>query len=248
MKFRLLASGSKGNCCIIESNTTKLVIDCGTTKKYLTSKFEEEQFCIDEAKALLVTHAHKDHISQLKLFNDVETYASCYLETNNYHHIEPYEEFDIDNLHIQCIPLSHDSPNTNGYIIHDSKEKLVYITDTGYVSDKNLKYIEDADYYIFESNHDIEMLMETSRPYYIKTRILNDEGHLCNGDSAQLLSRIISANTKEIVLAHISAEANSCALAANTLVEKLNKMDGVNPNIRAAKQYETIIGGNNELK
>ena len=41
MKFALLASGSKGNCCLIKHKDTKLVIDCGTTRKYLKSCFEQ---------------------------------------------------------------------------------------------------------------------------------------------------------------------------------------------------------------
>ena len=42
MKFALLASGSKGNCCLIKHKDTKLVIDCGTTRKYLKSCFEQQ--------------------------------------------------------------------------------------------------------------------------------------------------------------------------------------------------------------
>ena len=42
------------------------------------------------------------------------------------------------------------------------------MTDTGYVSQKNMEYIKNLDYYIFESNHDIEMLMNTRRPLFLK--------------------------------------------------------------------------------
>ena len=35
MEFALLASGSKGNSFVIVDGTTKVMIDCGTTKKYL---------------------------------------------------------------------------------------------------------------------------------------------------------------------------------------------------------------------
>ena len=53
-------------------------------------------------------------------------------------------------------------------------KKLVYVTDTGYVSNEVKTYLENADYYIFESNHDIETLMNTNRPMFLKQRILGD--------------------------------------------------------------------------
>ena len=81
---------------------------------------------------------------------------------------------------------------------------MVYVTDTGYVKDEVKQKICDADYYIFESNHDIEMLMQTSRPVYLKQRIIGDSGHLCNEDCANIVCEAMSEKTKEIVLAHIS--------------------------------------------
>ena len=37
MEFALLASGSKGNSFVIRDGTGLIMIDCGTTKKYLLS-------------------------------------------------------------------------------------------------------------------------------------------------------------------------------------------------------------------
>ena len=43
MDFALLASGSKGNSFVIVDGTTKVMIDCGTTKKYLFEHLKELQ-------------------------------------------------------------------------------------------------------------------------------------------------------------------------------------------------------------
>lgn len=50
----------------------------------------------------------------------------------------------------------------------------------------------------------------------LKRRILDDQGHLSNEDSAYLLSRLIGRKTKYIILAHLSEECNTetAALAA----------------------------------
>ena len=52
------------------------------------------------------------------------------------------------------------------------------MTDTGYISKKNLKYMANKNLYILESNHDPTMLMEGPYPYILKQRILSDTGHL----------------------------------------------------------------------
>ena len=74
-----------------------------------------------------------------------------------------------------------------------------------------------------ESNHDIEMLNNSSYPFATRQRILSDKGHLSNYDSAKYLSKFIGENTKYVLLAHLSEENNTKDLAYNTLVERLEK-------------------------
>ena len=119
------------------------------------------------------------------------------------------------------------------------------MTDTGYVSEKNIDYMKDADYYVIESNYDIPLLMATSRPHYLKARIMSDYGHLCNDDCADVLCQCVSERTKEIILAHISQEANTMELAYEVIIEQLSLINfPVNERtIKALNQYEIFIGG-----
>lgn len=245
MKFALLASGSKGNCCIIKDENSAIIIDCGSTKKYLTQCFSKLQYDVNSTDALFVTHTHSDHISQLKMFEEVTTYARCPLDTSHYHCLKPFSKTQINTLSVQEIPLSHDSNICSGYVICNASHKLVYITDTGYIKEEYLDYLKNADYYIFESNHDVEQLMRTRRPMYVKQRILGDEGHLCNEDSAQLLAQLVGEKTKEIVLAHISEEGNTKEKALYALENALAKVDLDTDKIKkiAAPQFQIIIGG-----
>ena len=250
MKFALLASGSKGNCCIVKHNSSSLIIDCGTTKKYLKGCFEQLSYDPMKADALLITHTHTDHISQLKMFEELPTYAAQNIETSNLRNISAFDTFQIKDFHITVLPMTHDCENTVGYLIECGNEKLVYVTDTGYIKKEVKDYLKDADYYIFESNHDIEMLMQTKRPVYVKQRIINDYGHLCNEDSAHILSEVISEEkTKEIVLAHISQEGNTREMALSTLKQILDSKqvnyDGMR--LYPADQFSIYIGGNKEM-
>ena len=96
-----------------------------------------------------------------------------------------------------------------------------------------------------ESNHDPEMLLNTRRPKGIKNRILSDYGHLSNEDCGYALLQCINEDTKEIVLAHISEEANTRELAYNSLIDLFDRkgIDYQDIKIKAAKQFEIIKGG-----
>lgn len=245
MKFALLASGSKGNCCIIKDEKNSIIIDCGTTQTYLKKCFERLQFDYLQSDALFVTHTHSDHIAQLKMFDSIKTYSKSTLETNHYVPIVNFEEIKIANFTIKELPLSHDAESTSGFIIQNNGCKLVYVTDTGYVKEEYLPMMENADYYIFESNHDVEMLMSTKRPMYVKQRIIGDKGHLCNEDSAHLLAQLVGANTKEIVLAHISEEGNHHQKAKQVLQNILadQQIESSRIKITSAPQFDIVIGG-----
>ena len=112
----------------------------------------------------------------------------------------------------------------------------------------NTPLIKNPDYLIIESNHDIQMLLHTNRPMELIQRIMSDYGHLCNEDSAFASLEIIGENTKEIVLAHISEEANTpeCALEAYHKVYKHAHVDINRFNVRVANQHIPLIGGDYE--
>lgn len=247
MKYHLLASGSRGNCCIIQAGETRLVIDCGTTKKYLTHSFHNLGIDYTQVDGILITHRHIDHISMLKMFAKTDVYSPFVIEERpDAMRIVPYEAFIVGDIAITPIPLSHDAGLTIGFVLRHLDETLVYVTDTGYVREYDFDQLRNADYYIFESNHDPEMLMQTRRPIFTKKRILSDNGHLCNEDSARYLSVLIGNQTKEIVLAHLSQEANDEFLAYSTLFKTLQNDHPayyLQLSIRCARQFETTSGG-----
>lgn len=243
MKYSLLCSGSKGNCLVIDTKETTIVLDCGSTKRYLNESFKTIDLEMERIDALLLTHEHSDHTAQIKMFKEKPIFSPFVLpQIEVTHQVNPYQPFVIGSLTIMAIPLSHDTDITMGYIFDDGDEKLVYITDTGYVRTHDFQFISGADYYIMESNHDPEMLMKTSRPYYTKQRILSDSGHLSNEDSALILNQIISIQTKEIILAHVSEQANTPELVYEVMHQTLiNYLEQVR--IKVAGQFEVVRGG-----
>ena len=156
------------------------------------------------------------------------------------------EPFKIGDFKITAFPTSHDAINPCGYLLEDKEERLVYMTDTGCYLSSNTSLIKNPDYLIIESNHDIQMLLHTHRPMELIQRIMSPYGHLCNEDSAFATLEIIGDKTKEIVLAHISEEANepSVALEAYKKIFSFKGIDINQYNVRVANQWSPLIGGN----
>lgn len=246
MKFYIFASGSKGNATLLTDGAVHILIDLGISKKQLVEHLTKLNLSLDDLDFILLTHEHTDHTKGLENINNIDIYGgeNTYF-ANNYHVIKPYQSFRFRQLNIIPIALSHDAHNPLGFIFKNGKEKLVYITDTGFISEKNMQLAKNADYFIIESNHNREMLLKTHRPTYVKDRIMSEFGHLSNEDCALYLSEMIGRNTKQIYLAHISMEANTYELAKETCVAFLRKRRVALDHllITVAKQFSACEGG-----
>lgn len=245
MKFCVLSSGSKGNCTYLETRNHKILIDMGTTNKYIENSLIELGINPNSIDIIFITHDHKDHISALKVFSKkhkVKVYTTAKLidvlssEIDKEIFVEIVNKTFMDDLYIDIIKTSHDATDSIGFIFEDELSSLVYITDTGYLNKKYFSLLNNKTSYIFESNHDIEMLMNGHYRHELKLRILSDKGHMSNEMSSDYLVNLIGDNTKNIVLAHLSEDNNTEDLAYNTLFDKLNGLNINNKNIIIAKQ------------
>ena len=96
-------------------------------------------------------------------------------------------------------------------------------TDTGVMNEEIIEKIKGADFFVLESNHDLEMLMTGKYPYFLKNRIKGSEGHLSNDDTAALLPGLIKDNFPTVVLAHLSEENNNPKVAYITVNNALKE-------------------------
>ena len=243
MKVKVLASGSRGNSTYIEIKEKKILIDIGISFSKLKGLLKDT-IDIKDIDYLLITHSHKDHIGGLDVFlrnSNVtllvpsEVYEDIKNNISNNKYIILEDKNKIDDIEIDLIHLSHDV-SCFGYIIDN---RLVYITDTGYINKKHLKLIQNKEMYIFESNHDEVMLMEGPYPYILKQRVLSDKGHLSNSYAGSILDSIIGDKTKIIVLAHISQNNNTYDLAFST-VKNIIGDKSKNINLLVAYQDEPL--------
>lgn len=232
MKVCVLSSGSGGNCTLIESGKTKILIDLGTSSLYAEKRLREINIEPEEIAGIFITHTHVDHIKGIKVFlkkYNTKLYLSEIILKEIYNEIKPqnYEiidsEINLNDFNVTMFKISHDTEDANGFIFESNGRSVVYVTDTGYLNIRNHKLLTNRNMYVFESNHDVEMLMNGHYPYHIKQRILGDKGHLSNKDSAYYLSKFVGNNTKCVILAHLSKDNNTKELALETLQDCLKK-------------------------
>lgn len=247
MLVSVLASGSKGNSTLITTDRVKILIDAGKNQKYLENKLNQINLSLKDIDYILITHTHADHTSSLKTI--VKSYKPKIILTElmyqDLDYLKNYENIlfltdnlELEDLVIDNIKTSHDTSDSRGYIITQGNSSVVQITDTGYLNQKYFKKLQNKTIYIFESNHNIEMLMHGRYPKWLKARVSSDVGHLSNESSAFYLTKLIGENTKEIILAHLSEENNTPELALETLNKEFAENNIKFSNIVVAKQEE----------
>lgn len=248
MQYHVLASGSKGNSTFIYDAGIGILIDCGISRKQLLYKLDNLGFKENNINYVLLTHDHYDHNKNISIFNNDICYCGkgCIKNIDESHVLVPYEPLRLAHFEILPLSISHDATSPLAFVINGIDASLLYMTDTGYVSQKNRQFIKNLDYYIIESNHDVEMLMKTNRPYFLKQRIQGDNGHLDNFYSARLMVDSIGKKTKEIVLAHLSEEANSKDMALKTYQQVFDEQNVKFDNIKVASQVDVVSGGDYE--
>ena len=234
MKIVVLGSGSSGNATYIIGEDTKILIDAGISKRQIENRLAIVGIDSFEADAILITHEHCDHTGQLpgiigkRDINYYVTEGTFYafsprifnaVKDKMHTIISPLDAFMVGNIKVLPIMLSHDAVECIGYILEEKGKKIVYIADTGYVHSDYYEILRGADAYFIEANHDPFVLMNSNRPVMLKQRILGDNGHLSNQDSAATLCYLIDEKTKSIVFLHRSKECNDLNVLKETVKE-----------------------------
>ena len=157
MNYKIINSGSDGNCTIIND---VIAIDCGVSYKKLKDY-------INELKIVLLTHIHTDHFNKStikKLANNrptlrfgccewlVNDLINCGVDKRNIDVYEIDQKYDYSLFSIIPIKLYHDVPQC-GYRVFMNAKKLIYATDTKTLNGISAK---DYDVYLVEGNYESE--------------------------------------------------------------------------------------------
>lgn len=230
-----LASGSSGNALVLSRGDTHLLVDAGISCRRITTALQSLGIVPGDLSGILITHTHTDHISGLqtllkrtdcpilagpRVCRELE-YRLAGIQ-DRLDPLPPCRPRDLDGFTITAVPTSHDAPGSCGFRLDTLDGGVGILTDTGYVTDEAAEILPGVDLAVLEANHDVETLRSGPYPYYLKRRILGTEGHLCNEDAAHFAVALAKAGASELILAHLSRENNTPAMALRAVETALS--------------------------
>ncbi|WP_173600142.1 MBL fold metallo-hydrolase [Brevibacillus sp. HD3.3A] len=249
MKVNILASGSGGNCVALTTSLATILIDAGVAKTKIEKRLLEVGIRPDEIAAIFVTHAHSDHIKGVPLANKyrIPVYAT-YGEWKGISGVDEelqqvvetihgvYGKLDVSGMIVQSFRTHHDAYEPIGYTVTDGETKVSICLDTGKVDEEMLTAMSGSVIYIIEANHEPAMVEAGDYPDSVKARILSDNGHLSNEQTATALQRLIRGSGEKIYLTHLSSKNNMPTLAEMTVKQALKRKG-----FEAGKHYEIEV-------
>ena len=227
MEFYTLASGSSGNCSLVCAGDTLLLIDAGISCRRIEQSLRALGRTLGDLTAVFITHEHADHVGGLATLSK-KSAAPVYVTRGVSHILTcPVVAFTAgDTLKftgctVRSFSTSHDAVDPVGYRVDAADGSLGILTDTGFVTGAAREVLAGVDTLLLEANHDMETLQYGPYPYFLKRRILGDEGHLSNDAAAEFARLAVQSGTRDILLAHLSKENNTPELAEYAVARTL---------------------------
>jgi len=220
LRVSILASGSLGNLTLLETESTRLLVDAGLGKRETLARLAAAASNVKQIDGILITHEHTDHCNGLPQMLGLWK-APLYVTEPTMDAMKRIlpETFEKRLRGVEMIQAGQRFAfRTNG-------TKVALVTDLGYMPELVKVHLRGADCLILESNHDLEMLKVGPYPWVVKQRILSRTGHLSNHAVSEYLSDPdgFDAAARYLVLAHLSEENNNPFAAEICAQEALNR-------------------------
>jgi phosphoribosyl 1,2-cyclic phosphodiesterase len=237
MHFTVLGSGSSGNCAVVATGSTTLLLDAGLSAKQILLRLGSIGLTLDDLDGILLTHEHQDHTSGLQALSRGRTLPLfCTPLTQEHlvrnlsfrtqpawHLMQTGSSFEYRDLRIESFPVPHDAVDPVGYVLASENVRLGILSDVGFVTNLIKDRLRGSDTLFIEANYDAQLLeADTKRPWATKQRIASRHGHLSNDQAAELIGEIAHPGLKTVVLGHLSEDCNSPDVAVSRIRNALN--------------------------
>ena len=256
----MLASGSRGNCAVVASSQTKIMVDAGISCR---ETFKRLKFLGEDPhslSAILITHEHSDHISglatlakklRIPVFMTGATHQAWARALRNEKgerpqlgKFEPFESgygFQVGDIAVRPFTIPHDAADPVGFTFRAEGIKVGIATDLGYVPPSVRDHLRGCDVLVMESNHDLEMLRVGPYPWSVKQRVMSRVGHLSNLALADFFTSDYDNSATFVVLAHLSEQNNHPEIARREAERALATRGGLFSNrVLLASQTEAL--------
>lgn len=252
MKVCVLASGSSGNCILVQAGSSAILVDAGLSARETERRMRLAGAAPENLRAICVSHEHDDHTAGLAVLqrrygtpvyvnagtleglrrNPKLADLQCRVFTNG----SPFPE---NGFVIESFSVPHDAYDPVGFTIARDGARVGIVTDIGMPTNLVRERLRGCRALIVESNHDDDLLQQADRPWSLKQRIRGRQGHLSNEGAGALLCDVAGRDLEQVFLAHLSADCNRAELALRTARAAL---DGAgHTHVRVALTYPDRI-------
>jgi phosphoribosyl 1,2-cyclic phosphodiesterase len=224
----VLASGSRGNCAVVATSSTRILVDAGLSGRETFRRLRALGERAEEISAIVITHEHSDHVAGLQrlatklnvpVFLTAPTHHAwnravrdeegAISELPKSEHFSAGRGFRVGDIEVMPFTIPHDAIDPVGFTFRAEGVKIGFATDLGYMSANVKDHFRGCTVVVLESNHDVEMLRSGPYPWSVKQRVMSRVGHLSNEELAKFFSSDYDGGAEYVVLAHLSEKNNN---------------------------------------
>ena len=236
LRFRSLGSGSTGNATLVEVHSagrvSRLLVDCGFGIRQLDARLVRAGVAPSDIDAVFITHEHSDHIGCAHAFSRKHGAAvwmseGTWLATGapdyagRLQFARDGQDIEVGDLMLTPFTVPHDAREPLQLRCTDGARTLGVLTDLGHASAHVMARLQGLQALVLESNHDPELLAQSSYPPFLKRRVGGNYGHLSNQAAAEIARAVHHAGLRHVLAAHLSEQNNRPELAKALLAEAL---------------------------
>jgi phosphoribosyl 1,2-cyclic phosphodiesterase len=157
----VLGSGSKGNCTLLATDKTRLLVDAGLSCKETYARLATIGEPADGLDAVVVSHEHTDHINGLRvlaldgklpIYISAPTRDAVSWDTRiqSFEHFAASEKFTIGDIEVTPFPIPHDAADPVAFTFDTQGIRISVVTDLGYVPEVVKQRVKGCHCLIFE--------------------------------------------------------------------------------------------------
>ena len=242
VSWTVLGSGSGGNCTVVASSRTQILVDAGFSCRETLRRMRLAGLDPEATDAILITHEHTDHVAgieRLARVLKVPVYMTAgtregwqrYLrdqvgtrtKVTRIESFPPGVGFTVGDIQVLPFTIPHDAADPVGFTLGIEGVKAALVTDLGCVPANVVEHLRGCDVLMIESNHDLEMLRVGPYPWPVKQRVLSRVGHLSNEALAEFLRQHYDGSATYLILAHLSEQNNHPEIARRAAEQGLGE-------------------------
>ncbi len=231
----VLGSGSAGNALVVECGGRRLLVDAGFSCKQIEHRLTLVGLDGDGFDGIVLTHEHGDHCRGAARFarrHSLTVHATAgTLEALDFLEadfptvvLRSGAVQQVGSFAVEPFAVPHDAREPVGLVVEDGAGHRVGLAaDLGARSQLAWGRLRDLDALVLETNHDLEMLRSGPYPWPLKQRVAGRHGHLSNREAAEGVPELLCDRLRWIVLYHLSRTNNLPVLAAEAVLEALDR-------------------------